>query len=141
MNSLHHFWGLYVVVMEQLDLLHAFALLKLQTWTFSDTLQWAGAVTGLAGAYLLALNASISKWGWFGFLGANLFIGSYAYVTGANGLLVQQIGFTGTSILGIWRSNFSWTMSMKRALEARRSKEFRGMGNASRPHVSKIELL
>lgn len=80
-----------------------------------DALQWAGAIAGLTGAAVLALNNRFSKWGWFGFLAANCFIGGYALMVDATGLLVQQIGFTATSTLGVWKSDFHWLRRFKAA--------------------------
>lgn len=142
MTPLHHFYGINMFILEKLEWLWALVLVQASLWTFSDTLQWSGAVTGLAGAYLLALNAPISKWGWLGFFVANIFIGGFAYVTGANGLLVQQIGFTGSSILGIWRSDFSWLKSAKDMLERRRNaRSGQRRHTQKKRHVSNVEFL
>jgi hypothetical protein len=47
-------------------------------------LEWCGCVLGLVGAGLLALDISISRYGWLWFLAANV--------------------FTVTSLLGVWRA-------------------------------------
>ena len=78
----------------------------LLSMSLADWMQWIGAISGLAGAYVLAKNTGNSKWGWFGFLGANIFIGAFAYMIGAHALLLQQIGFTFTSLMGIWKADF-----------------------------------
>jgi hypothetical protein len=70
----------------------------------TGALGWASAVAGLAGAYLLAANRRISRWGWVGLLLANLFAIGFALRASHCGLLVQQVGFIGSSVLGIWRS-------------------------------------
>lgn len=70
----------------------------------TGTLEWASAVAGLAGAYLLAANRRISRWGWVGLLLANLFAIGFALRASHCGLLVQQVGFIGSGVLGIWRS-------------------------------------
>lgn len=67
-------------------------------------LEWAGALIGLAGAFLLATNSRFSRYGWIGFLLANFFMLGFAIDGRHWGLLTQQLGFTGTSLLGIWRS-------------------------------------
>lgn len=67
-------------------------------------LEWAATLTGLAGAYLLATNGRLARWGWVGFLLANLFSMGFAMRAGHYGLMVQQVGFMGSSLLGLWRS-------------------------------------
>lgn len=67
-------------------------------------LEWASTITGLAGAYLLATNGRIARWGWVGFLLANVFAMGFALRAAHYGLLVQQVGFMGSSLLGLWRS-------------------------------------
>lgn len=67
-------------------------------------LEWTGALLGLLGGFLLATHTSISRYGWFGFLGANLAMTSFAIAIGAHGVLVHQRGFTATTLLGIHRS-------------------------------------
>lgn len=67
-------------------------------------LEWSGAASGLAGALLLALNTRHSRYGWFGFLVANFVMIGFALLGQHWGLLTQQIGFTLTSLIGIYRS-------------------------------------
>lgn len=68
------------------------------------TLEWAGALLGLLGAFLLATNSHVSRYGWYAFLGANVAMIGFAIDIDAQGLLVQQIGFFGTSCLGLYRT-------------------------------------
>ena len=68
------------------------------------TLEWTGALLGLLGAFLLATNTRASRYGWYAFLGANAAMIGFAVSIDAKGLLLQQIGFTCTSILGLYRS-------------------------------------
>jgi hypothetical protein len=70
----------------------------------TDMLEWSGSVSGLLGAYLLATHTSVSKYGWIAFLVANITMGGFAVKLHHYGLLVQQIGFAGSSLLGIYRS-------------------------------------
>lgn len=70
----------------------------------TQVFEWASTVTGLAGAYLLATNTRISRWGWFGFTLANVFAMTFALRAGHHGLFVQQLGFMGSSLLGMYRS-------------------------------------
>lgn len=66
-------------------------------------LEGCGAVTGLLGAALLAMNDAYSGWGFLAFLASNLFWIAFAIRTDAWGLVVMQTGFVGTSLLGIYR--------------------------------------
>lgn len=66
-------------------------------------IEWAGAVFGVLGAGLLALNMRHSGWGFVAFLVSNVCWIGYGVLTGAQGLVVMQIVFMITSILGIWR--------------------------------------
>lgn len=70
----------------------------------TQILEWAGSLTGLIGAALLALNMRISRWGWVLFLLSNALFIAFALKSGLNGLLLMQSGFTVTSLLGIYRS-------------------------------------
>ena len=65
--------------------------------------EWAGALFGLAGSFLLATNSSVSRYGWLAFLVANVTMAAFALLIGRNGLLIQQIGFTATTLLGLYR--------------------------------------
>ncbi|MCM3583815.1 hypothetical protein M3795_25420 [Ralstonia pickettii] len=69
-------------------------------------LEWAGAAMGLTGAFLLATHSRVSRYGWLWFFAANLAMAGLAIGIGRYGLLVQQLGFTATSLLGIWRAGF-----------------------------------
>ncbi len=68
------------------------------------TFEWSGSLLGLLGAFLLATNSSASRYGWHAFLAANLAMIGFAVGIDANGLLLQQLGFLGTSCLGLYRS-------------------------------------
>ena len=68
------------------------------------TLEWTGALLGLLGALLLATHTRVSRYGWYAFLAANVAMIGFAVGIDAHGLLVQQIGFFGTSCLGIYRA-------------------------------------
>ena len=67
-------------------------------------LEWTGCVLGLLGAFLLATNTGVSRWGWVSFLLANFAVIAFARRIRANGLLVQQLGFFATSSLGLYRA-------------------------------------
>ena len=66
--------------------------------------EWTVSIFGLLGAFLLAGHTSVSRYGWLAFLLANLATLAFAASIGAYGLLVQQVGFTISSVLGIRRS-------------------------------------
>lgn len=72
----------------------------------SFALEWSGCLCGLAGALLLALHCPISRWGWWLFLVANLLMIGLALEVNLSGLLVQQLGFSMTSIIGLRRAGF-----------------------------------
>lgn len=66
--------------------------------------EWIGSCLGLVGAFLLATNSRVSRWGWGAFFVSNLLLVVFAAGINRWGLLTMQVGFLGTSILGIWRS-------------------------------------
>ncbi len=68
-----------------------------------NALEWAGCATGLLGAWLLALNNRLSGWGFAAFLVSNVLWIAFGVATGAAGLVVMQVGFTATSLLGMYR--------------------------------------
>ncbi len=68
------------------------------------TLEWAGSLLGLLGAYLLATHSRMSRYGWIAFLAANVAMIAFAIGIERYGLLVQQAGFMGTSLLGLRRA-------------------------------------
>lgn len=66
--------------------------------------EWSGSLLGLLGAFLLATHSHLSRYGWLAFIGANIAMIAFASAIGAYGLLVQQLGFTCTSLLGLHRA-------------------------------------
>jgi hypothetical protein len=64
-------------------------------------LQWAGCAFGLLGAWLLALNNRNSGYGFVAFLVSNMLRMGYGLMTQAPGMVLMQLGFTITSLLGI----------------------------------------
>lgn len=67
-------------------------------------IEWAGSLTGLAGATLVAMNTRVSRYGWLLFLASNALLISFSLLGGHHGLLLMQCGFTLTSVLGIYRT-------------------------------------
>ena len=71
-----------------------------------DIFEWIGALSGLLGAFLLATHTKLSRYGWIAFLVANLALIFFSFGIGRFGLLLQQVGFMATSLLGIHRAGF-----------------------------------
>lgn len=82
--------------------------------------EWAGSITGLVGAGVLAMNEPYSGWGFVIFLVSNAFLFSYARITKAKGLFILQIGFTVTSVMGIlnWLFNGIASRTLKAVFRA-----------------------
>jgi hypothetical protein len=68
-------------------------------------LEWIGSICGLTGSFLLATNTAISSYGWLAFIAANIATIGFAVQIRRHGLLVQQIGFIASSLLGLYRSD------------------------------------
>jgi hypothetical protein len=68
--------------------------------------EWSGALFGLLGSFLLATHSKLSRYGWIAYLAANVAMLVFASAISAYGLLVQQIGFTATTLLGMHRAGF-----------------------------------
>lgn len=68
--------------------------------------EWSGSLLGLLGAFLLATNSRFSRYGWVAFLFANVAMFIFALMIGARGLSLQQVGFTLTSFVGLYRHGF-----------------------------------
>ena len=67
-----------------------------------DLVGWFGAVTALLGTGLLCVNRSFSGWGFVAYLASNLAWIGFALHVQAWHILVQQVGFTATSLIGIY---------------------------------------
>jgi hypothetical protein len=65
-------------------------------------LQALATIAGLAGALLLATKGQHAAWGWWGFLASNVGWIAFAWLRRFPWLLMQQIGFTASSLWGIW---------------------------------------
>jgi hypothetical protein len=61
------------------------------------------ACCGLLGALLLAGRGEHAGFGWIAFLASNGGWIAFAVIRRHRWLLLQQVGFTATSLLGIWR--------------------------------------
>lgn len=105
--------------------------------------EWLGCGFGLLGAGLLALNVRISRWGWWAFLVANVMMIALALLIDRYGLLVQQLGFTATSILGLVRSGFLGKVKPEPKIEFQRILQEVGGGAHKRVDENRelLELL
>lgn len=79
-----------------------------------DWLEWIGSLLGLVGTFLLASHSRVSRYGWFVFLWANIAMIGFALGIHRYGILVQQLGFMITSLIGIYRAGFLFPFSRDR---------------------------
>lgn len=75
-------------------------------------IEWSGAVMGLLGSVILALNLDISGYGFVAFLISNLCWLAFGFKTRAWGLVTMQAGFTLTSLMGL----YNWLIKPAAAL-------------------------
>lgn len=66
-------------------------------------IEWAGSLTGLLGAALLALNSPVSGYGFVAFLVSNLCWITFGIITRSRPMIAMQAGFTATSVVGIYQ--------------------------------------
>jgi hypothetical protein len=64
-------------------------------------LEWSGCALAMSGSLLVALHNKASRWGWIAYLCSNIVWSIFALVTGT--YFVQQLGFTATSLYGLYR--------------------------------------
>lgn len=67
-------------------------------------LEWGSCVLGLLGALVLATTMRLSRWGWPALLLANLCGAAFAVGMDRQGMLLQQLGFVVTSLIGMART-------------------------------------
>lgn len=67
-------------------------------------IEWSGSSLGLVGAYLLAFRNRVSHWGWVAFLVSNVLMMVLASSAHLWGLFAMQLGFMGSSLIGIYRA-------------------------------------
>lgn len=81
----------------------------LTAWRFLRThwIQAAAAACGLLGAFLLAAKGEHAAWGWWAFLASNAGWLAFGWIGRHWFLLLQQVGFTASSLWGIWNWRFS----------------------------------
>lgn len=79
-------------------------LLAYKRAAFLDrAIEAAAAAAGVAGAYLLAAKGAHAGFGWWALLASNFGWIAFAVIRRHWFLLLQQVGFTATSLLGISR--------------------------------------
>lgn len=62
----------------------------------------SAALCGIVGTMLLALKGKRAGWGFVAYLGSNAGWIAFAWIHSHWGLLVQQLFFTASSVIGIW---------------------------------------
>lgn len=65
-------------------------------------LEATAAACGLAGAWLLAAKGQHAAWGWWFFLASNAGWIAFGWIRRHWFLLLQQLGFTASSLWGVW---------------------------------------
>lgn len=78
--------------------------------SLGDWLQYIGAATGILGALLIALNISVSRFGYVSYLVSNVAWLAYAWMNSVHGLLAMQGVFFLTTLIGLW----SWFPAMRK---------------------------
>jgi len=68
-----------------------------------QVLEWVGSICGIAGAALIASNIRLSPWGWWLFFFSSVSLSLYAAVAGAWGILLLNLAFVITNLLGLAR--------------------------------------
>ena len=76
--------------------------------------EWVGAVTGIAGAAMVASHSKYSPYGWISFLVSSSCMSVFAVMTQAWGLLLLEGCFILTNLLGLWRGLIQPFVSKKR---------------------------
>jgi nicotinamide riboside transporter PnuC len=67
-------------------------------------MEWIGSLSSLLGAFLIATHSELSQYGWVAFIIANLALITFSLSIKRYGLLLQQAGFTVTSLIGLYHS-------------------------------------
>ena len=68
----------------------------------ANVIEILAAAAGLAGAFLLATKGEHAAWGWWAFLASNVGWIAFGWIRRHWFLLLQQVGFTASSLWGIW---------------------------------------
>lgn len=68
----------------------------------STIIEIAAASAGILGSLLLALNGARAGWGFVAYLASNAGWIAFAILHDYSAMLVQQLAFSASSLLGIW---------------------------------------
>ncbi len=69
----------------------------------TDFLQYIGAITGMIGALLMALNIPASRFAYVAYMASNMAWLGYGYFAVVPGLVMMQSVFFVTTLIGLWR--------------------------------------
>ncbi len=69
----------------------------------SQIIEWAGSLTGVSAAVLLALNISVSGWAYVFYLFSSILLLIWGLREKAHGVAFQNLVFIAINILGIYR--------------------------------------
>lgn len=69
--------------------------------------EFFGATTGLLGAAILAAHGTNADWGFVFFLMSNVFFIIFSIKAKLSWLFIMQVGFTATSVIGIYNGILS----------------------------------
>ncbi len=75
----------------------------LSTITPQQLLEWAGAVTGVAGSFIMAQNRKWSTYAWPIWIASNICLIAFAALDSAYGILSMQLVFLAINLQGAWR--------------------------------------
>ena len=68
-----------------------------------NLIEITAALCGLTGTLLLATKGRLAGWGFVAFLGSNAGWLAFAWHQGHQFMFIQQVGFTLSSFIGIWK--------------------------------------
>jgi nicotinamide riboside transporter PnuC len=71
-----------------------------------QAVEYVGTFFSIMGALLLATHTKASRYGWLAFLAANIILIALFVEKRLYGLVLQQLAFMGTSLLGIYRAGW-----------------------------------
>ena len=76
----------------------------MMTFRFDRLVEINGAICGIIGSYLIAMNTPVGRYGFWAFLVSNIFWIVFALRKRHPWLLTQNLIFLGSSVIGIARS-------------------------------------
>lgn len=69
----------------------------------TDFLQYIGAITGMIGALLMALNIPASRFAYVAYMASNTAWLVYGWMSDVPGLVLMQSVFFATTLIGLWK--------------------------------------